>query len=168
VLQVGPDLVSRKTVWTSETFGTHFMTAIHRDGCLYGVDGHGPQDAFLVCVDAETGEERWRTQPEWREPVKLADADAPRDMTLGTYRAWLMPVGGDRKDVLMLGEFGHLLRVDLSPKGYKQLQRATLFVSTETWTPPVLSRGLLYVCQNNPDRISNAGPRLLCYDLRGE
>ena len=30
----------------------------------------------------------------------------------------------------------------------------------------MLSRGLLYVCQNGNDMLSGSGPRLLCYDLR--
>ena len=31
---------------------------------------------------------------------------------------------------------------------------------------PALSRGLLYIMQNELDRITGNGPRLLCYDLR--
>jgi hypothetical protein len=89
-------------------------------------------------------------------------------MALGTYRAWIMPVGDTPGRMLYLGEFGHLLWVELSPAGYKQLDRTRLFLAMETWTPPVLSRGLLYICQNSKDRISGKGPRLICYDLRGE
>jgi outer membrane protein assembly factor BamB len=171
LLQVAPDLNSVKQLWTNESFGTHFMVSIFRDGYLYGIDGHGPQDAFHVCVDANTGTEVWRTQPEWRERMPAAPgprvgADEPRELTLGTYRAWLMPIGDDSR-VLMLGEFGHLLWVDLSPNGYKERDRTRLFLAPETWTPPVVSRGLLYVCQNGEDRTSGKGPRLLCYDLRG-
>ena len=45
---------------------------------------------------------------------------------MGTYRAWLMPVDGR---YLMLGEYGHLLWAELSPKGYKELDRAWLAAS---------------------------------------
>ena len=137
------------------------MTAVHKDGHLYGVDGHGPQDAFLVCVNAKTGKEVWRTQPEWKEPKATRDG---RDLTVGTYRSFLIPTGDGR--CLCLGEYGHLLWLDLQPQGYKELDRCWLFAASETWTPPVISRGLLYVCQNNPDVRSGAPPRLLCYDLR--
>jgi outer membrane protein assembly factor BamB len=154
---------SAKPVWTNEDFGTHFMVPIRLGEHLYGIDGHGPQDAFLVCVDANTGKEVWRTQPEWREKIPQAGG-AAREMSFGTYRCWLMPVGDGR--VLCLGEFGHLLWVGLSPQGYKEVGRARLFLAMETWTPPVLSRGLLYVCQNSEDRVSGTGPRLLCYDFR--
>ncbi len=68
---------------------------------------------------------------------------------------------------LCLGELGHLLWLDLTPKGYKMEQRAWLFAGRETWAMPVLSRGLLYVSQNTKDLLTNVGPRLLCYDLRG-
>jgi hypothetical protein len=32
----------------------------------------------------------------------------------------------------------------------------------------VLSRGLLYICQNTRDAVAGTPPRLLCYDLRGD
>ena len=46
-------------------------------------------------------------------------------------------------------------------------ERARLFEAPETWTPPALSRGLLYVQQNEPAR-NGAKPRLICYDLRAK
>jgi hypothetical protein len=47
------------------------------------------------------------------------------------------------------------------------VSRAWLFPARESWTLPVLSRGLLYVAQNAQDIVRRTGPRLLCYDLRG-
>ena len=61
---------------------------------------------------------------------------------------------------------GHLLWMDLTPKGYKEVSRARLFAARESWALPVLSRGLLYVVQNTRDFMTGARPRLLCYDLR--
>ena len=69
---------------------------------------------------------------------------------------------------LCLGELGHLLWLDLTPSGYKELARAWLFPARETWALPVLSHGLLYVTQNTRNLITRDPPRLLCYDLRGE
>ena len=43
-----------------------------------------------------------------------------------------------------------------------------LFYAAETWTPPVICNGLLYVCQNNRGRGDGSPRRLLCYDVRGE
>jgi len=150
-----------KPGWTNAAFGTHFMTAVVKDDYLYGVDGHGPEDAFLVCVDQKTGKEIWRTQPQWKETI---DSDGTaREIPMGSFRCWLMPVDGR---FLCLGEFGHLLWVELSPAGYREVSRAWLFAAGETWTPPVLSRGLLYICQNARDPVHKTGPRVLCYDLR--
>jgi hypothetical protein len=56
--------------------------------------------------------------------------------------------------------------MDLTPKGYREVSRARLFTARESWTLPVLSRGLLYVMQNTHDTFQATGPRLLCYDLR--
>ncbi len=152
---------SARLVWKNPNFGTHFMSAVQQDGYFYGVDGHGPQDADLVCVDAKTGKEQWRTQPEWTETV--ATPTGKREMNFGIFRAWLLRVDGR---TLCLGEYGHLLWLDLNPRGYRELARTTLFTAPETWTPPVLSRGLLYICQNDDDPLHNSPRRLLCYDLR--
>ena len=56
--------------------------------------------------------------------------------------------------------------MDLTPKGMKITASAKLFHAPQTWVCPVLSRGLLYICQNLPDRRSRQPARLLCYDLR--
>ena len=37
----------------------------------------------------------------------------------------------------------------------------SLFYADETWTPPVICNGLLYVCQNNPGRGDGSARRLL-------
>lgn len=160
LVEVLPDGGARQ-IWTNPAFGMHFMCAIPLEGYLYGVHGHGPQDAELVCVDLKTGRDVWRTQPIWKEHVEVGGSS--REMNVGTFRASLLQVDGR---TLCLGEFGHLLWVKLSPTGFRELSRAWLFAATETWTPPVISRGLLYVCQNTRGSLHNEPPRLLCYDLR--
>lgn len=152
---------SARTVWTNPKFGMHFMSAIPKGAHLYGVDGHGPQDAEMVCVELATGKEVWRTQPLWQE--KIETKNGPRDLNAGSFRSSLLMVDGR---TLCLGEFGHLLWLDLSPEGYRELARTWLFAATESWTPPVVSQGLLYVCQNTKGSFKNEPPRLLCYDLR--
>ena len=68
----------------------------------------------------------------------------------------------------VLGEVGHLLRMELNPAKYRIVNKVRLFAAKESWCPPVLSRGLLYVMQSAPDKSAGTLPRLLCYDLRGE
>jgi outer membrane protein assembly factor BamB len=157
LVQVNPDF-THKVLWTTQEFGLHFNTPIHRDGYLYGFDGRNEPDASLACVDVATGKIVWRETPEWQENF------GGRQQLVSTYRGTLLAVDGH---YLCLGELGHLLWLDLSPKGYKELARTWLFPARESWTLPVLSRGLLYVVQNTRDLTRVNGPRLLCYDLRG-
>jgi len=156
LVEVRPDFTHR-VVWTTQEFGLHFNTPVYRDGYLYGFDGRNEPDASLACVDVTTGKVVWRETPEWMETV------GTREQVMGTYRGSLLAVDGS---FLCLGEFGHLLWMDLTPKGYKQISRAWLFAARESWALPVLSRGLLYVSQNTRDLVRGTGPRLLCYDLR--
>ncbi len=143
--------------------GLHFNTAIHKDGYLYGFDGRNRGDASLVCVDLNTGEVVWRTVLEWKEQYTVQGR--VRNSTLSPYRGSLLWVDGH---FLCLGESGHLLWLDLSPEGHRIFARTWLFVAPETWTPPVVSSGLLYVVQNYRDVVNGKPPRLLCYDLRRE
>ena len=156
LLQINPDF-SHRVLWTTQGFALHFNTPIHRDGYLYGFDGRNEPDASLACVDVATGKVVWREIPEWTETVGGSLLSA------STYRGSLLAVDGS---YLCLGELGHLIWMDLSPKGYREISRAWLFQARESWTLPVLSRGLLYVVQNTRE-ITRANPaRLLCYDLR--
>jgi outer membrane protein assembly factor BamB len=156
LIEVLPDF-THEVVWTTQEFGLHFNTPIHRDGYLYGFDGRNEGDASLACVDASTGTVIWREVPEWMETI------GTRNVFAGTYRGSLMAVDGA---YLCLGELGHLLWLNLTPDGYEEVSRAWLFAARESWVLPVLSRGLLYVSQNATDLLRESGPRLLCYDLR--
>jgi len=159
LLDLLPDGSYRK-VWSNQTLRTHFMTAIHKDGYLYGIDGHGPGNAPLVCIELKTGQEMWRIEPEWEEVDR--SGDTARKYRLSPGLASLLLVDGRG---LMLSEYGHLVWLDLNPKEYRELDRVRLFAAGETWAMPALSRGLLYVCQNNRDD-DGTPPRLICYDLR--
>ena len=156
LLEIRPDF-THKVLWTTQEFGLHFSTAIHRDGYLYGFEGRNEPDANLACVDAATGRVVWRETPEWSEPLGGAS------QLVSTYRGSLLHVDGQ---FFCLGELGHLLWLELSPKGYRQVARTWLFQARESWGLPVLSRGLLYVMQNTRDARRTAAPRLLCYDMR--
>jgi outer membrane protein assembly factor BamB len=160
LIEIRPDFTHRQ-LWATPQFGLHFNTPVYKDGYFYGFDGRNEPDASLACVDAASGKVVWRETPEWTETV---DGGGRRQQQLvGTYRGSLLAVDGQ---FLCLGELGHLLWIDLTPKGYKEVSRAWLFAARESWELPVLSRGLLYVSQNTRDILTGARPRLLCYDLR--
>ena len=118
-------------------------------------------DSSLACVDAASGQVVWREVPLWTETFELSGRQ--RQQIMGTARGSLLAADGH---FLCLGELGHLLWMDLTPKGYTEVSRAWLFAARESWALPVLSRGLLYVVQNARDLLHRTGPRLLCYDLR--
>jgi outer membrane protein assembly factor BamB len=160
LLEVQPNF-THKVLWTTPEFGLHFSTPIYRDGHLYGFDGRNEPDASLACVNVASGKVVWRENLEWTETFTAGGEQ--RSQSLSTYRGTLLAVDGS---YLCLGEMGHLLWLDLTPKGCKQIGRTWLFAARESWALPVLSRGLLYVVQNTRDVLHSTGPRLLCYDLR--
>jgi outer membrane protein assembly factor BamB len=161
LLEILPDF-THKQLWTTQGFGLHFNTPIYKDGYLYGFDGRNEPDASLACVEASSGKVVWRKTPEWAEVFSVPGQARQRQL-VSTYRGSLLAVDGQ---FLCLGELGHLLWMDLTPKGFTEVSRAWLFAARESWTLPVLSRGLLYVAQNTQDIVTGARPRLLCYDLR--
>ncbi len=148
-------------VWHNRHLGAHFATPIYKNGFLYGFDGANRAQTALVCLEWSTGKELWREQPEWQKTITQQGKSSQRPFYL--LPGAMIHADGD---FLTLTETGDLLWLDLSRKGYRQISRTELFIAKETWTPPVLSRGMLYVTQNQRDTIHNTPPRLLCYDLR--
>jgi len=162
-LSVGADKkVAAKQLWVTDKLATHFMTALPLGGNLYGCDGHGPSDCPLVGLDVASGDERWRTELDLTEEV-TGRSGQKRTIKLSSDRCHLLHADGK---TLCMTEWGHLLYLDLTPAGVKVASRSFPFAAPESWTPPVLSRGLLYVSQNTLDSPHNKPSRLLCYDLR--
>lgn len=160
LVEIQPDGGYKKR-WENLDFDLHWTTAIHEDGHFYAFSGRNEPDAKLTCVRAIDGETVWSEVLEWKETVQL-QAET-RTIYGSPYRGNLLKVDGR---FLALGEHGHLLWLDLQPTGPKILERARLFLARETWSPPVIRKGLLYVSQNSRSIDPPAGPRLLCYDLR--
>ena len=123
------------------------MTPLIRAGCLFGFAGMSERLAELVCHDIANGRELWRS-----------------DLGGGFGRGSLLAVDGR---VLCLGEFGDLAWLDLSRESAAVKSRTKLFNAPETWTLPAISRGFLYVSQNERGA-GGTTPRIICYDLRGE
>lgn len=135
--------------WRSRALGVRFAQPLVHGGLLLLVDGVANQQGAVVGLDPATGAERWRVEP-------AADAGS-----LG--EGHLLAVDGR---VLALGDGGDLFRLRVETERAVIEARTALFAAPDTWTPLALSRGLLFVCQNEPDRRSGTAPRLLCYDLR--
>ena len=152
---------SYRVLWTTSEFALHYNTPIYKEGFLYGFDGRNMGDASLACLELESGQIVWREAPTWTENFQMGGRQQEQLMT--TARGSLLSVDGQ---FLCLGELGHLIWMDLTSNGYKEISRTWLFAARESWALPVLSRGLLYVVQNSRDLVRGAQPRLLCFDLR--
>ena len=162
LVKIAPDF-THSVAWTTKEVGLHWNTAVHKDGYLYAYDGRNEPDASIVCIELKTGKVVWREVPEWNESVDYRGSE--RTLNASTLRGSLLWADGG---FIALGERGHLLRLELTPKGYKELARSWLFSARQTWSLPVLSRGLLYISQNEHSLFDRKPPRLLCYDLRAK
>jgi len=152
-----------KQVWKTDKLGTYWMTSILKDGHIYGIHGEKPRGSDIVCLDAKTGKQAWRTMPTFKETVQVSGGD--RELTLALGRGWLLDVDGA---VLALGEYGHLVWLDLSPKECKVLDHTWLFAAQETWSPPVVVDGRLYVGQHTVGMVDREPTRIHCFDLRAK
>lgn len=156
-----------RQVWQSPKIGGHWMTPIFHEDHLYAVDGERENNSRLVCVHAETGEEVWEKTLTWQDPGLAQRLGRSGPVTLGFFRGSLLRLGSG---FLGWGELGTLMWLDLSPAGGQVKQQTQLFYAANSWSLPALSQGLLYVCQHaeDIDPTQNAGPRVICYDLRGQ
>lgn len=134
---------SIRKVWANPKLGSQFGTPIAKDGMILGFDGQNPRLAQLVCLDALSGEERWR-----------------EDFGGRFGRGSLLDLGD--QGVLALGESGELVRFSPEASAPKIQQREQLFEAAETWSIPVLAGRRLLVMQNERSR-EGASPRLICY-----
>ena len=152
-----------KEVWRTKKLATHWMTPVYQDGHLYGIDGELQQSAQLVCFDADKGDEKWRKDITWDE-MSLAPMNNGVPPKMGIQRASLLQVDGK---YLVLSELGTLLWMSLSPTDAKVESNASLFFAPHTWCRPAVSRGLLYIMQNDEEQVHDkTGQRIICYDLR--
>lgn len=160
LLRIQPDFSFEKA-WESSEFDLHFTTAMERDGYFYAFAGRNEPDAVLRCVERKTGQTVWGAVLEWDETIEINGSE--RSLSASPFRGTLMRVDNRW---LAQGELGHLLWLEMSPDGVKIQSKTKLFFARETWSPPVVSKGLLYVSQNTKSFDTGAPPRLLCFDLR--
>lgn len=127
---------------------THWNTAVHVDGYVYGSSGRHPDNAELRCIELATGKVMW-SQP-------------------GLTRCSLLHVDGR---FVCLAEQGTLLLLKANPERYDEVSRADIpdpavkvpagvrppsLLKYPAWAAPILSHGLLYV---------RGRDRLVCLEL---
>jgi outer membrane protein assembly factor BamB len=160
LLKVHPDGAGCDVVWRDrEGMSTHWSTAIHHDGCLYGFSGRHENEAMLQCVDLETGKRIWETNGYDGDLADLeqklqVDRATGQIRNSETNKVIPFPTYGrgsatwaDGK-YFILGEHGTIALAKLSRDGWKEISRtpfAKVRYPKPTWASPVLSRGRLYL-----------------------
>lgn len=109
-------------VYRGQELAAHMDTPVLADGYIYGFDGNHnrPQIVDLVCLDAETGEEKWRHN----------------DFGCGTV------IAAD-DTLIILSDDGELATAELTPEGFRQISRGRI-LDGRCWSAPVLAHGRLF------------------------
>jgi outer membrane protein assembly factor BamB len=115
-IQRDGDRLAPRTVWQNTRMKNKFSSSVYHDGHLYGLD-----EGILVCLDAETGELRWKE---------------------GRYGHGQLLLSQGR--VIVLTESGKLALVDADPDSY--VERASFAaIEGRSWNHPALASGILLV-----------------------
>lgn len=160
LLKLTPEL-KWEEFWKAPDFGMHWTMPLLLDGNIVAFRGRNEPDAWLASYNVETGKENWREDLSW----KLKIPGSTQDYSMKYLRGALLQADGR---IYALGELGSFGVLKVSEEGVERGATAQLFMAPSTWSPPVISNGLLYIAQHNDDRVGGEGPRLICYDLRSE
>jgi outer membrane protein assembly factor BamB len=115
-VQVAEGAASLQEVWRNRAMKNQFSSSIYLDGHLYGFD-----NSILKCLDAATGEERWKARGYGHGSLTYADGK-----------------------LIVLSDRGKLALLEATPAAYRELASHELFAG-KTWTVPTLAGGVLYV-----------------------
>ena len=141
-------------IWNERFFGMHMMIPQKIGDYLYGFAGRNIPDTQLKGIHLKTGKLAWEDDVRWKEGQRVT----------GLFRGSFLKVPNR---TLSLGEDGSFAELQLTPEKGVITQRTRLFYARETWTPPVIHRGLLYIVQNTRG-FDGSSRRLICYDFRGD
>jgi outer membrane protein assembly factor BamB len=138
LLRRGPKSVEE--VWSGEEIlSNHFNTSVYYDGYLYGMDGrqdHGPalHGPAFRCVALKTGKVQWTQERFGCGSLVLAEGH-----------------------VFILTEAGDLVLVQLSPQGYQEKARSSVFNTPPCRAQIALANGMLYARDD---------ARLVCWNVK--
>jgi outer membrane protein assembly factor BamB len=105
-----------RQLWTSKSLKNKFSSSVLRGDYIYGLD-----DDTLACLDARTGERKWRS---------------------GNYGFGQLLLAGDH--LIVLSAKGELALVAAAPEGYQEFSRFQA-IKGKTWNHPALAHGRLLV-----------------------
>ncbi|MBL8823484.1 MAG: PQQ-like beta-propeller repeat protein [Planctomycetia bacterium] len=102
-------------IWQNKRLKCKMSSAVFHEGFLYGMD-----DGILACLDAKTGERKWKA---------------------GRYGHGQLLL---RNDVLVImGEAGDLVLVAADPKVHRELAKVPMLPGGKVWNAPALADDLL-------------------------
>ncbi|MDB4733662.1 PQQ-like beta-propeller repeat protein, partial [Planctomicrobium sp.] len=104
--------------WQSRTLKPSFNDFLYLNGFMYGFDKQ-----IFACIDASTGERRWKNG------------------RFGFGQAILLE---STAQLIVASEFGELVLLDADPKKFTERGRVAA-MSSKTWNHPALDSGRLYV-----------------------
>lgn len=105
-----------RTVWQNLNMKNKFNSSVLHQGHIYGLD-----EGILACVDAATGQRRWKGGRYGYGQVLLADGH-----------------------LILLTETGDLVLLEATPSEHRELARFSA-LSGKTWNNPALANGRLLV-----------------------
>jgi outer membrane protein assembly factor BamB len=115
VVRAGESFATR-TIWQNTRMKNKFTSSVLHRGYIYGLD-----EAILACLDAATGEQKWKA---------------------GRYGYGQLLLAGDH--LIVLAENGDLALVKATPDGHEELARFPA-ISGKTWNHPAIAGGRLFV-----------------------
>jgi outer membrane protein assembly factor BamB len=103
-------------VWQNQRIKNRFASSVVHEGHIYGLD-----ESILTCIDAETGEARWKA---------------------GRYGYGQLMIAGDL--LVVVTEDGRVVLVRATPDGHEELASFAA-IEGKTWNHPVIADGRLIV-----------------------
>jgi outer membrane protein assembly factor BamB len=103
-------------IWENKNLKNRFNSSVLREGFLYGFD-----EAIFACIDARTGERKWKG---------------------GRYGYGQAILAGDH--IVILTESGELALIKASPDAHQEIARFSA-IEGKTWNLPALAGGILLV-----------------------
>ncbi|MBT6958416.1 MAG: PQQ-like beta-propeller repeat protein [Opitutae bacterium] len=111
------DSFETEQIWKSKNLKTKFSSPVLRNGYLYGLS-----ESSLTCLDASTGELKWRGKKYGYGRVLLA-----------------------KDKLLILGNTGILSVIEANPEAFEEIASHQVLSKERCWNGPALVRGYLVV-----------------------
>ncbi len=117
-LAIGND--KPKLVWSNKNMHNNLLNSIYENGFLYGIDGSASRRARLKCINAKTGDVRWKNDDIGFGSLLLVD-----------------------KKLIILTDQGILVIAAANEDKYQEIVRKKI-LDFKCWTPPALTEKYLY------------------------